>query len=531
MRKTTALAILSIGLLISACSKPTIEGNAFVVKGDGDVKPAAGQTVHLIPLESEVALFYPAAMAAYASATEGLEPQLKPLCESATEFVGRTKQVLEDNLNEIEQRGTVPKIGCTSLEAELNRLVNQTKELNEAHARNISNLQAKIRDIRSRKARKVSRRATKLRNEEISAIKVTHAKSDRYFEDYQISIGNPTEYCIGKGDFINGYIGFEIFSKGMMIQSLKSVQFDIYKDKYGFNTKCLIPPKSHVSGHYSLYMDSAEVKLLVSQHGLPVKDGKIIPDRAVLRNPVFYTSSSKQVGARVEYMLKPVDWLKQAVKNVKFSEDAEIQPLEQQVSQLEKTHNSNSLTKSYAQAKSSAESCLADQAAIEKIANDISGIETAGSGFASCLGEKPDTSEIMGALTSLNKKFDQDFEIPNIDSEYIAEAMIQILMAIKGDSSKTTETTIEGAYKFKEVNKDNYLLYSEYADTFVKGFWLKPIVVKEDGRFDLNNNSLVTVPFGEYLFLQLTEACKSCSREEFENSLLSNSEILERQKQ
>ena len=47
MRKTTALAILSIGLLISACSKPTIEGNAFVVKGDGDVKPAAGQTVHL----------------------------------------------------------------------------------------------------------------------------------------------------------------------------------------------------------------------------------------------------------------------------------------------------------------------------------------------------------------------------------------------------------------------------------------------------------------------------------------------------
>ena len=63
IRNTTALVLLSIGLIASACSKHTIEGNAFVVKGNGDVKPSAGQTVYLIPLESESALFHPAAMA------------------------------------------------------------------------------------------------------------------------------------------------------------------------------------------------------------------------------------------------------------------------------------------------------------------------------------------------------------------------------------------------------------------------------------------------------------------------------------
>ena len=205
---------------------------------------------------------------------------MKPLCESAIEFVESTKHALEDNLSEVKQKGTVPEIGCASFEVELNRLANETKELNDAHSKNISDIQAKIHDIRSRKVRKISRRATKLRNEAIAAIKITHAESSSYLGDYQISIENPTEYCVGKGDFFNGRVPFEIFSKGIMVEDYESVQFDISKDKYGFETKCLIPSKGRASGHYSLYMNSAEVNLLVSQHGLPVRNGKIIPDKS-----------------------------------------------------------------------------------------------------------------------------------------------------------------------------------------------------------------------------------------------------------
>lgn len=132
----------------------------------------------------------------------------------------------------------------------------------------------------------------------------------------------------------------------------------------------------------------------------------------------------------------------------------------------------------------------------------------------------------MAALISLNAEFDKGFEVPNLDEEYATAAATSVLSTILDDNVTSAEATIEGAYSFQNVDDGPYLLYSEYADSFVEGFWLKPVVVAGSVRLDLNHNSFVGVRLLDFLVLQFRRSCVACSREEFQETLVPDADVI-----
>ena len=565
MRTKLSLAVLSTVLLLSGCSQHSINGNVFVVKENGDIKPAAGQTIYLIPLESRADLFYPVAMAAYATVTENLRDQIELSCKAATQFITHAKSELEADLSEIKQKGTVPEDGCSNLEAEANRLSDKAKKLNEANSESVSSLEAKLRDARKRLSRKVNRKAEELKNEALSRIEV-RLVGHKYSNYYQVIIKNSSNYClvaISDYGFLKPIV-LELYSKGIKIGEdmvFEDTVFSTAEDEFGFNTGCHVLPqtiRAEIVAAPSYPFDPEE-KLLLSQHNLPIVPVSnnnfqmhIRPDEVVLKkdNIGLYKLSSKKQGSAIKYTTTSIDWSKLAIADTKFAEDDEIQLLQKQLSRIKREHDAHPLIKSYTQARSAAESCTSDQADIQQIMEDMSSINMIESELASCFGKESEPGKAMAALISLNNEvknaalwerlrargkavaalislnINQEFEIPGFENEYLIRAVTNVVNIVLDGSIKKVDITIEGAYTFQEIDRGSYLLFSEYADSFINGFWLKPIVVKEDEQFDLNNNSFVAISFKEYLTRQFSKACMSCNREEFENSMASDNQIM-----
>ena len=560
MRTKLSLAVLSTVLLLSGCSQHSINGNVFVVKENGDIKPAAGQTIYLIPLESRADLFYPVAMAAYATVTENLRDQIELSCKAATKFITHAKSELEADLSEIKQKGTVPEDGCSNLEAEANRLSDEAKKLNEANSESIASLEAKLRDARKRLSRKVNRRAEELKNEALSRIEV-RLLGHKYSNDYQVIIKNSSNYClvaISDYGFLKPIV-LELYSKGIKIG--EDMVFSTAEDEFGFNTGCHVLPQTIRAGIVAApsYPFDPEEKLLLSQHNLPIVPVSnnnfqmhIRPDEVVLKkdNIGLYKLSSKKQDSAIKYTTTSIDWSKLAIADTKFAEDDEIQLLQKQLSRIKREHDAHPLIKSYIQARSAAESCTSDLVDSQQIMEDMSSINMIESELASCFGKESEPGKAMAALISLNNEIknaalwerlrarrkavaalislniNQEFEIPEFENEYLIRAVTNVVNIVLDGSIKKVDITIEGAYTFQGIDRGSYLLFSEYADSFINGFWLKPIVVKEDEQFDLNNNSFVAISFKEYLTHQFSKACMSCNREEFENSMASDSQIM-----
>ena len=281
-------------------------------------------------------------------------------------------------------------------------------------------------------------------------------------------------------------------------------------------------------------LDNPETKLLSAEHNLVVSypygpssslGAHIRPDKVIMKGNVeLYEITSKQTGSKIEYTTTPVNWKKLAIANNEFAEDDEIESLRGRLSKLKEDHDSNPLAKSYAQVKSTAKSCTNDQVGIALIGETMSKLDEIETRLSSCIESEMAADKIMGALVALNKDFDQEFPIPDISEEYLQETVANIRSVFNQTLDKM-DATIEGAYQFTDVDVGNYLLYGEYSDSFTSGFWLKPIFIEKDLRYDLNNKSFMELPLEEYLTYQLSAACKSCSKEEFEKSMVADLEI------
>ena len=526
--KTKALPALMIGvLLLAACSQPDIHGNVFVVKENGDVKPAAGQTVHLTPIESRADLYYPASVVAFATVTEDLGDQLDPSCRAAGEFVTRRRNDIETGLSEIRQRGNVPESGCSDLEAESNRLESEIEELKATHSEHVANLQSELRDIRNRRSRKIDRRADELKNEALSKIIISGLKrGDGSSNFYKYKIINSSKYCVG------GKSTATLYSRGVEIGSDSIyTKHNSTFDSFGFRIPCLLLPETNRTFWVrALRSSGPETRLLIAQHDLPTGGLRphIIPDRIALDKDAIklFNLSSNQRGARIEYTATPVNWSKRATDDMTFEEDAKIRSIQDRLSEIEKENDAHPLTESHARSRSAAESCASDRSNIQRLTDSLSALGEIENGLEGCTGGETNSSRALSALISLNEDFEQSFEVPEIEEDYLKGAIRKIAETLSSDTVKKMDATIEGAYAFGEISQGNYLLYSEYSDSFVNGFWLKPITVEGDARFDLNNNSFVPVRLSTYLEAQFRYSCMSCTRQEFENSMISESLIV-----
>ena len=503
-------------------SRTEIEGHVYVVKGGGDVRPSAGATVRLIPLANRVDLFYPASKAAFEKATAGIVDQLQPSCSAADEFIAYARNGVEKEIEEVRQRRNVPDSGCSTLDAEAGQLAIESQELEDVHAERVATLENELRQLQEKRERHVASQAVELKRKVLDRITVGRLRQE-FGSLYKGTIGNSSDYCVG------GTIRFELLAKGVKVGEAELASGQA--DEFGFRTPCvLLPQGRRDASAWTLEVDSAEARLLVSQHGLPTTrrglNARVVPDEIALdRSGIeFFTLDSRQVGSRIEYTATPVDWSQRAIAGKILEEDGEIDSITGQLAAIEEAHAASPLVESAADARLAARSCAADVAALEGLKTRLSALDSAESDLAACSGV--DAGRAVAALMSLNSEFGQSFEIPDLGDEYATAAVANVLSTILGDSVNSTEATIEGAYSFQGVDEGSYLLYSEYADSFVEGFWLKPVVVAGRARLDLNHKSFVGVAPLDYLRFQFRNSCIGCTREEFKEALTPDVEVV-----
>ena len=122
-------------------------------------------------------------------------------------------------------------------------------------------------------------------------------------------------------------------------------------------------------------------------------------------------------------------------------------------------------------------------------------------------------------------KFSQEFKIPGLREGLKSEFVKNVLIEIGSNDTKRDMVSIDGSYSFDDVDDGKYLLFSEYNNKFIEGFWLEPVEVSNGDHFDLNGNTFASLPFIKYLGAQTDVVCLSCGKSAFGKSMLSKSEL------
>ena len=109
-------------------------------------------------------------------------------------------------------------------------------------------------------------------------------------------------------------------------------------------------------------------------------------------------------------------------------------------------------------------------------------------------------NSILSSLEVVNSEFNLGIELPNDSKHFQSEFAIGVKKAILSLSAFSTETTINGSFMFNNVPKGRYLIFTDYHDNFVDGFWLDSVTIDSDSPIiNLNMKTFINIDFTEYL--------------------------------
>ena len=163
MKYTTALFFLIVGLFLSGCEAPNIQGNVFVIKGDGDIKPAAGRTVYLIPEKSVHALLSRAINDVTPSVTASYVAAIKPFCHTAKKTIVGLHTTIVEELRNIKDSGDIPPTGCALLKEEVKRIEDTFKSVESGHLDKVAGIESKLKNLEAKRANKIKSHANTLK--------------------------------------------------------------------------------------------------------------------------------------------------------------------------------------------------------------------------------------------------------------------------------------------------------------------------------------------------------------------------------
>jgi len=494
---------LILALSLTGCEKPQIQGHAFIIKGNGDIKPSAGRTVYLIPEKSEHSLISKALNAVSASTLNAIEPQLTKLCSSAHDFILKADSKIISEIQLIKDNGNIPLKGCGTLQEGADSLNSISANIEAKFLKETADIESKIKRESLIRSAKIASSAKKLERDALA--KITARLSINPIIESKIALTNKTDYCI------KGSVQGDVFSKGIKIGRVEmSYSPTMLKDKYGFPMDCAITPHSKEpleSARMTFWLDRIrhypKLKLLVEKHGLPLKNGRLIPDKVVVTAAKFGLAPvRKKAGDSIKYTSKSVSFSKIASQK-SYSEDSNIASLNKELAALKKNYKSNITHKQYTIAKNKLGSCISDQSQLEEKTHIVTSLSQISKTIANCQPDQIDNKKLYKSLADLNRAHGAVFALPDISNTISIAATEQVIRLINELPSRSTDTTINGLFKFKNVPKGNYLLFSEYKDSFVSGFWLNPITVQESGQFDLNNNTFTAMEYLTHLKIMI----------------------------
>jgi hypothetical protein len=531
MRGLKVLFVILPVLMLFGCFEYDLNGDAYVVKGAGDINPVAGQKVYLLPYENEIDFLYEAATSAYGVASSQLASELEPLCKKGLEIAGNKKEEINKELSKIKNKKTVPQEGCVSIQSSIDSLANKTESIKNEYDSKVSVLKGKLSKLQASKKQKVSEDAKKIEKSVNNKVKIKFLGQGGN-ESYQIAyryafdVINDTDFCVS----INRV---DVMYNDYVIYEVSKYFFSDIKDEYGFDTECDVLPQTTRKYRYAdiitSKIDSPEKNMMLAEGKIKRFNGSDYPEINKLSIDYKLTRmSSKKTEGKVKYYHSGVSYNDLAEKNNKYDEDSEIAELNKSISKLKESHESNKEIKEQIGLENILAECKKDEAAISEKEKTISQLEGIVSSTSSC-GNGGNVAGAVSAIEKLNENYGAKIELPEIQEMYAKEAFV--LLAKKMSESLQAKTTIQGAYEFQKLKKGKYLLYTEYSDNFNSGFWLKPIEISDNMKVDLTNDEMVFAPFTDYVNIQLQSACKSCSVDEFRKSVNSRSEVVQTYKE
>lgn len=515
MKNLFLMIVLAIS--VTGCSKSDVSGDVYIIKGDGSIAPSPGREIYFLDSKTEQAFFESITNEAIAEINKDLMPALISQCSLILDSASEAIIELSNELGAVRDRNTVPVGGCSSLDAGVVKQQNKVSSLKSDHDAKLSELRSKRATKQAQKDSAVNELSQSLYNTELEKIQFKWSQGQNGSLNW--SLTNESELCVEEYSFKVAF-----YAGDVEVQTGSAYQFDKMKDEYGFEVpSCHLWKGRSVGSSQRGVAPNPEVKKAISM-GTPniatMKCGydgrsdcvKITSGKSTTY-VTFMEIQKTESGSTTNYSATSVDWSSRALKSGTIaSYDRSIASVDNEISQLVNTYNSNAVVADYAAIQESVLACAADEPLIENLEWTMTTANEAIPKLQNCQSDAI-TPKGTASIPLINALLGLGYDIPTGTPEFKAKFLSKILAKIENTELKA-ETSIQGHYDLKEVPKGSYLILGRYADSFVNGFWMDAVNVEETSEIkDLNMNTFVNVPFEDYLTMVADSICDNCLAE------------------
>lgn len=558
-------------LILFSCSAPVdIEGDVFLVKGDGKPQPSAAKEVIFVEGLSLEDILIKVYLESVSDRAQESSLAYKELCNSSSKLQQSNILKLEEAVNKSTKEGIDKNIvdqegSCSSLQEQLKSAKSLASENEERFNNLIASEQSKITKAKTEKARLNSILQKTITNKEKALYKefmkniIITAINDRR-TSYSLKVTNNSPYNIKidghlKVQFYN-YLDNPIGSHNRMssytrygecsgvFSSYLEPDFAIHSDKiniergvdnFGFeksdffvkgatatdslNHVCIerFTPTERLEltkkygADEKLWPDKNKIDY---DKGHKITSGKFIPLEDELRN---------EKGGSIVYTSEEINFLTIA-RNLNWPESSKIKKQEEIIKnakkQIRKINKESNEDPTIAKSFNSEKLVLACTSHLDIIEEKKKEIESRQSSLDTTT--KCDISEPKKLSDSFVLEKEGEIgkleELMNVNYSGIASLRALNVFA---DSPFRTSTNISGHYSLKEVPPGNYVIYSSYQDNFIEGIYLINKEIKEGDAIDLSNANFLEIGSLANLLDVFYEKCseKVCGEDDLRNSL------------
>ena len=568
-----SLISLFIISFLTACGGPVdIEGDVFLVKGDGKPQPAAAKEVIFLPINEDGSLeqlLTDIYLDAIKEEVEKNELSIKDLCTKSTNIIQNSLDKQNDSLSKIINLAksdgiTDPDASCSIIISKANKSAvaatekeTQYNELILLEQNIIDEANSKINSLIQSMTSKINQHKTELyenfTKNIIFNISRTRKKGD---DNGQFKITNNTPYNIrlsGKiiievynssgGSIGTHYTGslFECsyspqrMTKGLLLPE-SVVNLNRGEDEFGFRYSSFLPKgdttenfeynsfcfRSFTSSERLIntkeYGDNEEIWPDPQEPDLTkgykiISGGKFIPlddeKRIEANNKVVY--SSKEIN--FNNIASAKSW---SEKSQIKSEEKKIKNAKIRLAKLQMDKSNENLIANSISDEKTKKNCTDHINNVALQEEEIFITNTLLNTFKSC---DLDNGDLVWSLV-LEEKADIQLKDQVLNLDYANIASAEALNMISNAKHRVS-TNISGHYQINELPRGEYLIISNYSDNFIEGIFLANTSIDADGIFDLSNTNYFSIPSFGYLVSQFYENCSenTCTREDFKNSL------------
>ena len=522
----SALLLLLAMFLVAGCSKSDVSGDIFIIKGDGSVAPATGKTVRFIPVESEAVLFGQIKAEAISKAQLELGHIVVGQCSTVTGAAAKYLESLNAKLSEIDS----PSEGCNDLMDETSRLKAEIRLDRSRYESKANKLNQGIQLAKKALDQKTAKLANSLQQAESEKV-VLEAKNSYPSLELWASVERPyfvwltnnsTNFCL-----TNDSLSISLYAKSMLINTIDVSLQDLYHAgrKEG---ACHLDAGESVK--YIISYD--KIATTTPQFKKAVSDGVIremgCGKRPLLSPPIqcaiitsvttnttfqFADLQKSATGSDVLYKSVAVDWHEEAKNSGKLkSEQKALKEAEAKLQTAKNEFSSAPSVIAFNEALVASEACRESSNRLAWLAKETASVSDNLTRTSDC---SAPFHQLTSTLSNMNTAFQLGVDLPAGKAEFMSAFHAGVIEAIH-DAEFKVDTSIQGSYSIVDIPKGNYLMFAEYHDNFVSGFWLESVTItKSKQKIDMNANSFVNVRFSDYLD-QFSSACEKCLSNNFD---------------